>query len=305
MTNTTISSAQSLKNKQAAITEMVTRMVPAAGDHPTLIPGLTLHRRNSVTEPLHCIYSLSLSFVIQGEKKIYLGDEVLNCRQGQSMLTTLDLPVVSHVSKASPQKPFLAVLIKLDPTLIFAINAEMELPKPSRDWTYRTLSCEDYDAGLCDAVLRLVHSLGDPALVEHIAPLIQKEIIIRLLKGPHARNLRMLVSQGSPSEHIANTVAWLKVHFKESISMDELAERSHMSASTFRQHFKTITGLSPLQYQKQLRLQEARDLMLSQNMDASFASSQVGYESASQFSREYSRLFGASPSADMKKFRGS
>ena len=156
---------------------------------------------------------------------------------------------------------------------------------------------------MLDALVRLVKLLGEPALVPRLAPLIQQEITVRLLTGPHGPQLRHLVTAGSPGQQIAKAVAWLKQNFVEALNGDDLADRAHMSPSTFRQHFRALTGVSPLQYQKQLRLQEARQLMLNENLDAGSAAGRVGYESASQFSREYSRLFGEPPQRDITRMR--
>ena len=186
---------------------------------------------------------------------------------------------------------------------IVQMASEMDEPRPRREDASRSISFEALDADLLDALVRLVKLLSQPALVRGLAPLIQQEVILRLLTGPHGPQLRRLVSAGSPSQQIAKAVAWLKQNFVEALHGDDLADRAHMSPSTFRQHFRALTGLSPLQYQKQLRLQEARQLMLNQNLDASSAAGQVGYKSASQFSREYSRLFGDPPQRDIKRLR--
>lgn len=158
---------------------------------------------------------------------------------------------------------------------------------------------------MVDALVRLVELLDEPTLTPSLAPLIQQEIIMRLLASPHGTHLRHLIAAGSPSQQIAKAVTWLKRNFTHALLVDELAARAHMSPSTFRQHFRAITGTSPLQFQKQLRLQEARQLMLNQNVDASNAGGLVGYESSSQFSREYSRLFGAPPQRDVRRMRAS
>jgi len=181
--------------------------------------------------------------------------------------------------------------------------SEMDESLSRREDASRAISFEILDADLLDALLRLVKLLGQPALVPGLAPLIQQEIILRLLTGPHGPQLRRLVSAGSPSQQIAKAVAWLKQNFVETLDGDDLADRAHMSPSTFRQHFRALTGVSPLQYQKQLRLQEARQLMLNENLDAGSAGGRVGYESPSQFSREYSRLFGAPPQRDVTRMR--
>jgi len=195
------------------------------------------------------------------------------------------------------------MMLTLDVRSIVQIASEMDVPRPRRDVTYRSLSFEALDAALLDALVRLVKLLEEPTLVPRLAPLIQQEITVRLLTGPHGAQLRHLATSGSPSQQIARAVAWLKQNFVHPLKGDDLAHLAHMSPSTFRQHFRALTGVSPLQYQKQLRLQEARQLMLNENLDAGSAAGRVGYESPSQFSREYSRLFGAPPQRDIRHLR--
>ena len=287
----------------SALTRAVGSFAQTDGDYTTAIPALTLHRRSAPTEPLHCIYSLGLGVVAQGGKQVLLGDEVIGYHPGQSMLTTIDLPVVSHVTQASVRKPFLGLLLTLDARQIVQMASELDLPQPSRERAFRPVSIERLDEALIDALIRLVELLDELALVHRLAPLIQQEITIRLLTGRYGPQLRHLVATGPPSQQIAKAVAWLKQNFTQALHVDKLAARTHMSPSTFRQHFRAITGMSPLQFQKQLRLQEARQLMLNQSLDAGNAGGLVGYESASQFSREYSRLFGAPPQRDIRRMR--
>jgi AraC-like DNA-binding protein len=244
-----------------------------------------------------------LGVIAQGGKQVMLGDEVIDYGPGRSMLTTIDLPVVSHVTQASVRKPFLGLLLTLDARQILQMAAELDLPSPSRARAFRPVSIERLDATLLDALVRLVELLDEPILIPRLAPLIQQEITIRLLTGRYGAQLRQLVTVGSPSQQIAKAVTWLKQNFTQTLHVDDLAARTHMSPSTFRQHFRAITGMSPLQYQKQLRLQEARQLMLNQSLDAGSAGGRVGYESASQFSREYSRLFGSPPQRDIRRMR--
>jgi AraC-like DNA-binding protein len=286
-----------------ALARAIGRVAQTDGDHTTAIPRLTLHRRTAPTEPLHCIYNLGLGIVAQGDKQVLLGGESIDYGPGQSMLTTIDLPVVSHVTRASVREPFLGMMLTLDARSILQLASEVDEPRPRREDANRAISFKALDDALLDALVRLVELLNEPALVPRLAPLIQQEITIRLLTGPHGPQLRHLVTAGSPSQQIAKAVAWLKQHFVQALNGDDLADRAHMSASTFRQHFRALTGVSPLQYQKQLRLQEARQLMLNENLDAGSAAGRVGYESASQFSREYSRLFGAPPQRDIKRMR--
>ena len=285
------------------LAQVIGRIAQTDGDHITAIPALTLHRRKARTEPLHCIYGLGLGVVAQGSKQVTLGEEVVEYGPGKSMLTTIDLPVVAHVTQASRREPFLGLMLTMDIRSIIQIASEMELPKPEKGRICQPITIEKLDTTLVETLIRLVKLLDEPALVPRLAPLIQQEIIIRLLTGPHNAQLRHLVATGSPSHQIARSVAWLKQNFTHPLRMEDLASNAYMSPSTFRQHFRAITGMSPLQYQKQLRLQQARQLMLNQNFDAARAGALVGYESASQFNREYSRLFGAPPQRDIKRMR--
>src|SRR5947209_5423704 len=185
------------------------------------------------------------------------------------------------------------MMLTLDVRSILQMASDMDAPRSRRDDAHRSLSFEALDAALLDALVRLVNLLDEPILVPRLAPLIQQEINIRLLTGPHGPQLRHLVIVGSPGQQIAKVVAWLKRHFAQPLQGDDLADRAHMSPSTFRQHFRGLTGVSPLQYQKQLRLQEARRLMLNESLDAGSAAGRGGYESARRSSREYSGLRGA------------
>ena len=283
----------------------IDRIAHLDGDYDTAIPALTLHRRCAITAPLHCIYGLGLGVIAQGSKQVLLANDVIDYTPGQSMLTTIDQPVVSHVTRASVREPFLGLLLTLDARHITQLASEMDFAQRPRESAYPSISVELLDESLLDALIRLVEVLNEPALVPTLGPLIEQEIIIRLLAGPHGAQLRHLVAAGSPNRQIAKAVTWLKHNFTQALHVDELAARAHMSPSTFRQHFRAIVGTSPLQFQKQLRLQEARQLMLNQKIDASNAGGLVGYESASQFSREYSRLFGAPPQRDFRRMRAN
>ncbi len=287
----------------ATLAQEIGRIARNDGDYQTAIPQLLMARRSGRTEPLACMYMLGLAVVAQGSKRVTLNDQVVNYAPGQSLLVTVDLPVVSQVTQADLAQPFLGMLLTLDTRALVQLAADMELPPLSRDQAALGLSLGPLDEPLLDAVIRLVRLLQEPQHMARLAPLIQQEIMVRLLTGPHGPHLRHLIAAGSPSHQVAQAIAWLKTHFSQDVLMDELAERAHMSPSTFRQHFRGITGMSPLQYQKQLRLQEARQLMLTQALDASSTAVRVGYESVSQFNREYSRQFGAPPQRDIKRMR--
>jgi len=273
------------------------------GPQVTAIPQLTFYRCSTATEPLPCLYSLGLGIAAQGEKRVTLGDQVISYGPGQSLLTTLDLPVVSRVTQASAAAPFLGLLLTLDARALVQLASEMDLPPLPRQGATPAIARIPLAPELIDAVIRLIRLLGEPALLPQLAPLVQQEILVRLLRGPHGPQLRAMASTGTPSQQVARAVAWLKLHFRDEVRMDDLAASVHMSPSTFREHFRKLAGMGPLQYQKQLRLQEARQLMLNEALDAGSAAARVGYESATQFSREYSRLFGAPPQRDVRRLR--
>ena len=284
---------------------LVDHIAQTDGDFGTQIPALTLYRRSCATAPMPCIYGLSLGLAVQGGKRVTLNDEIFDYAAGQSLITSVDLPVVSYVTCASSSEPYLGMRLELDARVIAQLATEMEFSTPLQVATTRAMSVVTLDQGLTDALIRLIRLLGEPSLIPVLAPLIQQEIVIRLLNGVHGPNLRRLVAVGSPSQQIARVLTWLKQHYRDDVPMDELAAKAHMSPSTFRQHFHVVTGMSPLQYLKNLRLQDARQLMLNENLDAGSAALRVGYESATQFSREYSRLFGAPPNRDIKRIRTS
>ncbi len=285
------------------LASLVGNIAQTDGDYCTPISALMLYRRSSASAPMPCIYGLGLGLAVQGGKRVTLGNEVFDYEAGQSLITTVDLPVVSYVTRASSIEPYLGVRLELDVRIIAQLAAEMEFAVPLQISTTRAMSVVTMDDGLKDALARLIRLLSEPQLIPLLAPLIQQEIAVRLLLGEHGSNLRRLVAVGSPSQQIAKVITWLKQHYTEDMPMDDLAAKAHMSPSTFRQHFRAVAGMSPLQYLKNLRLQDARQLMLNENLDAGNAAVRVGYESASQFSREYSRLFGEPPNRDIKRMR--
>lgn len=286
-----------------ALAQLVADIAQTDGDYTTQIPALMIYRRSAATDPMPCIYGLGLGITVQGGKRVTLGDEIFDYGPGQSLVTSVDLPVVSYVTRANPVEPYLGVRLELDGRVIARVAAEMDISASLKVSTARAMSVVMLDEGLQDALTRLIRLLSEPQLIPLIAPLIQQEMIVRLLHGEHGPTLRHLVAAGSPSQQIAKVIAWLKQHVTEDVPMDDLATKAHMSPSTFRQHFRAVAGMSPLQYLKHLRLQEARQLMLNEDLDASSAAVRVGYESASQFSREYSRLFGEPPQRDIKRMK--
>jgi len=292
------------KQNEDGLARLAASIAQTDGDYTTCIPGLMIYRRSFATDPMPCIYGLGLGLTVQGGKRVTLGNEVFDYGPGQSLITTVDLPVVSYVTRASTAEPYLGVRLELDARVIAQLAAEMEFETPLKG-AVRALSIVTMGEGLLDAISRLIRLLSEPKMIPLIAPLIQQEIIVRLLNGEHGCNLRHLVTIGSPSQQIAKVVTWLKQHYTEDFLIDDLAAKAHMSPSTFRQHFRAVTGVSPLKYLKNLRLQDARQLMLNEDLDASSAAVRVGYESASQFSREYTRLFGEPPLRDIKRIQAT
>ena len=285
------------------LAQLVGDIAQTDGDYTTQIPALMIYRRSAATDPMPCIYGLGLGITVQGGKRVTLSDEIFDYGPGQSLVTSVDLPVVSYVTRANPVEPYLGVRLELDGRTIAQVAAEMEFSAPLTAATSRAMSIVTLDDGLLHALTRLIRLLEEPHLIPLIEPLIQQEIIVRLLNGEHGPTLRHLVTIGAPSQQIARVIAWLKQHFTQDFPIDDLAAQAHMSPSTFRQHFRAVAGMSPLQYLKQLRLQDARQLMLNEDIDAGSAAVRVGYESASQFSREYTRLFGAPPLRDIRRLQ--
>lgn len=287
---------------QKLLCQVVSRFAKSNENYSTPVPGLSIYHRSEPTAPMPCTYGPGLAITVQGHKQVMLGEDVIDYGPGQSLVTTVDLPVVSHVTQANIQKPYMGIGLDLDVSIVTQVAAEIEMSEPLRE-TSRAISVAELEPALLDAIIRMVTLIDEPKLMPQLRVLLQREIILRLLSGPHGPFLWQLVSAGSPGKQIARSIAWLKLNFRKNFPVDELARSAHMSPSTFRQHFRNVTGMSPLQYQKKLRLQEARQLMLNENHEAGTAALQVGYESQSQFNREYARIFGEPPLRDIKRLR--
>lgn len=267
-------------------------------DFQTEISGFSLHRRTN-KQSIHCIYDLGLGVILQGEKQVLIGNEIFTYSRGQTMLTTIDLPAVSRLTQASYSEPFLGMMLKLDIGMITEIAGSMENIHVTEN--IPCFSIEEMDIGLIEALDRLVDLVEDPSMIPQIAPLIKHEIIVRLLLGKHGDYLRNLIKVSVAEKNIFKVISWLRNNFLNDVRVDEIAEQANMTSATFRNHFREITRMTPLQYQKQLRLQEARKLMLMQSIEVRRVAESVGYESQSQFTREYVRLFGITPQKDLKE----
>lgn len=287
----------------ASLASHIARFAETEGSYDAAIPGLRFHHLSLPNEPTYCVYEPALTIVAQGTKQVILGDEILEYDPANYLVTSVDIPVVCQVVKATPGVPFLCLTVALDVRRIAELMSE--LPEPAPSSAGRGMSVSRLSAPLFDAVLRLVRLLDTPHDVPILAPVIEREILYRLLTGEQGPRLRHIATTGSRPHQIAKAIDWLKANYAEPLRIEELAGIAHMSVSSLHHHFKMITAMSPLQYQKQLRLQEARRLMLTERVDAASAGHQVGYESPSQFSREYRRLYGAPPLRDIATFGGA
>jgi AraC-like DNA-binding protein len=274
------------------------------GDYPMPIPGLGFYRREQPATPVVCMVEPSIVLVAQGEKQLWVGGEGYPYDTARFLVTSLDIPANSEVLVASPTRPCLGLTFKLDLRILAELIAQGELPPTRERAVMKGVGIGVVTDAMLASFARLVELLDEPESIPVLAPLIQREIHYRLLQSDQAGRLRQICSVDGQGYRIARAIDWLKLNYDVSLRVDELAARVQMSAATFHHHFRQLTAMSPLQYQKWLRLNEARRLMLNEHRDVSSAAFKVGYESPSQFSREYSRLFGVPPKRDMAVLRG-
>ncbi|MCR6476106.1 AraC family transcriptional regulator [Variovorax sp. ZS18.2.2] len=279
--------------------------LPEAGDHVSALPGLALYRRDSPTEPASMLYEPSVGFVVQGRKRVVLGSDAYEYDAAKFVLTTMDLPTISHVLEAHPGRPCLSMMLKLDFALVQAVGGEIDLQGIAvTDDTESGMAFGHMPTELLDAFVRLLALADKPRDIAIMAPLVLREITYRLLMAPSGGHLRRIARQDPRYDKILTAIAWLREHYAEAIRIEALAEVAAMGVSTLHHHFSAITHMSPLQYQKHIRLHEARRLLLTERLDATSAAYRVGYESVTQFSREYRRLFGNPPIRDISLLRG-
>jgi AraC-like DNA-binding protein len=269
----------------------------------TAIPGLILARRDKPSEPISILYEPRICLIAQGAKRVQLGDDAYVYDAHHFLLTSVDLPTFVQVIKASPEKPYLGLVLNIDQREISQLMVDSNLPPPRPQQSSRGMATGEVTVPLLNTVQRLIDLLDEPKDIPILAPIIKREIFYRLLVGDQGARLRQITVVGSQSNQIARAIDWLKGNFTKPLRIEDLASQVNMSTSTFHHHFREVTAMSPLQYQKWLRLNEARRLMLAENEDATTAAFHVGYESPSQFSREYGRLFGAPPLRDITSLR--
>jgi len=288
-----------LDAQQAELADRMMRRTPLEGPNETLIPGLAMVRIHAPSKPLSSVYEPSICVVVQGRKQAMLGNERYVYDPLNYLVVSMSLPMIGNVIEATPERPYLCLRIDIDANQVNELLRQTRVPVPASPRSDgRALFVASTSASFLDAVLRLVRLLDTPDEAAVLAPLALREIHYRVLTGELGQQLCELCAADGQAQRIAGTIGLIKSRFAEPLRIEELAEAAHLSVSALHHRFKAVTAMSPLQFQKQLRLQEARRLMLSEGCEAAVAAHRVGYESPSQFSREYRRLFGAPPRAE-------
>lgn len=284
------------------IRSLIARFLPSDGVFVTPVDGLRLYRRSAPNEPVALDYKPGLAFVVQGAKSAMLGSESFHYGAGEYLLTSIGLPVMAQVTEATPEQPHLCLMLDID---VLQLTETMNQigAAPAATPCECGMSVSRLPPALLDSCLRLLRLLDTPAAIPVLAPLIRKEVAYHLLTGADSARLRHMAASESQTHRIGRAIGWIREHFSEQLRINELAAHVNMSASSLHHHFKTVTAMTPMQYQKLLRLQNARQLMLIDMVDAGAAGFRVGYESQSQFSREYARHFGQAPMRDIAHAR--
>ncbi|WP_346830848.1 AraC family transcriptional regulator [Pseudomonas abietaniphila] len=289
--------------RRAELVTSIERIAKGYGVFPTHIPQLNFVRSDTPTDTIHTIHKPGLCFIAQGRKEVRLWNQSYVYDPLNYLVVTLTLPLAGRVIEATPEHPYLCIRLDIDPAEIAQMVIEADLIGGPAGDVGRGLHLDQIDASVLDAILRLVKLLDNPCDIPALAQLAVKEIYYRLLQGRQGHLLREIAIGGSHTHRITHAIDWLNRNFAAPMNIRELARLAKLSSSTLHHRFKAITAMSPLQYQKQLRLHEARRLMISEQMDVTEARFKVGYESHSQFSRDYSRLFGTLPSRDIAMAR--
>lgn len=297
------SETRSVIKLRSELARKIANRARAEGDAQTEISDLRIYRRSEASPCNSAAYQPSLVVFVQGEKRINVGKTTYVCDGSNFLLTSIDLPVVSQVTKASKSEPMLGLILKLEMSIIREILSQQEFSLREESGDARGMAVGVTSVELLDACIRLVDLLDTPQDIPFLSNLIQREIVYRLLRTPQGKHLRAIATLGEQSHRTAKAVEWLRMNYAKPLRVEELATMARMGVSTLHHQFRSLTAMSPLQYQKQLRLHVARERMLNEGLDAASAAFEVGYESASQFNREYSRFFGMPPMRDVKARR--
>lgn len=296
-------SSLGLEAQRAELADRIARLTPRQGAYDCAVQGVGLLRFDSPSQPTPAVYEPSLCIVVQGRKLTRLGDETYHYDPLNYLVVSMSLPVFGQIIEATPEKPYLCLRLNIDTSLIGELLRQIPVASAPTTADGRALYVARTRTPLLDAVLRLVRLLDTPEEAAILAPLALREIHYRALTGELGHRLRELCALDGQSQRIARAIDLLKRRYHQPLRIEELAEVAHMSTSSLHHRFKAVTAMSPLQYQKQLRLQEARRLMLAEDLEAAAAAHRVGYESPSQFTREYRRLFGAPPRQEVEAAR--
>ncbi|WP_409290441.1 AraC family transcriptional regulator N-terminal domain-containing protein [Peribacillus sp. SCS-37] len=290
-------------NKQDVLGKAIELFTGQDGVHPTSIPSLFLIRESIITEPISRVNEPSFCIIVQGEKEVWLGKEYFRYGPGNYIVASVDLPVTGQIINASPDFPYLALKLEFSSNEIIEVLNDMDIQSGQRKNAKRAMFISEVEPSLLDAVIRLACLLDNPKHIPTLAPIFKKEILYWILQGPNGEALEQMALEGSNAIRIRNVIEHIINNYEKSFRIEDLAEIANMSIASLHRHFKEVTAMSPIQFQKQLRLQEARRLLLAETSDVAEVSFRVGYESQSQFSREYSRMFGFSPKADLNRLR--
>ncbi|EDM57210.1 TPA: AraC family transcriptional regulator N-terminal domain-containing protein [Vibrio parahaemolyticus] len=285
------------------LAKLIDRWTGDANQYDTPISGLRFSRWTTPTPPTSYTHNPSICLIAQGRKRVLLGEESFIYDANHFLISSIDLPIIANIIEASEEQPYLGLIMELDLTEISQLIVDGELAFIQSKEAQKGIAVGELSESLLDAFVRLAELLNEGQNIKILAPIIKREIFYRLLMSEQGTRLHQIVTAGSHSHQIAKAIDWLKNNFVKPLSVGDLASYTGMSKSSFYTHFRSMTSMTPLQFQKKLRLSEARRLMLTENLDAMAATFKVGYESPSQFSREYSRLFGAPPSKDIKSLR--
>lgn len=287
------------------LVELVTRHTDGRGNgiHSTAIAQLEFIRESTAPTAVCAVYEPTFCIVLQGKKETLLGKETYHYGAAQYLVATVDLPLSGNIVEATPNKPYLCFKLSLDAAGLWEIIDRIGCSSDKKESSVRGLFVTNANKPLIDCATRLTQLLDTPQDIPFLAPTIVGEIYYRLLMGDQNEAVWQIATSGSHMQRVAEVIKQIKADFTKTLRVDDLAKQARMSSASFYRHFKAVTSMSPLQYQKQLRLLEARRLMLAENADATYAAYQVGYESPSQFSREYSRMFGAPPIKDIERLR--
>lgn len=292
---------------QAHREELVERIARAIREDGTVdpLPGIRLYRFSSPTALLPGVFDPAFCVIAQGSKELYLGEESYRYDPYHYCLGTVELPIISQIIDASKERPYLSLRVELDPILVGSVMVEAGHQSSENNADVRAINVDSLEADLLDAVVRLVRLLDAPTEAPFLAPLITREIIFRLLRGKQGDRLHHIAVLSGYNSPIARVIERFHTHFDQPLQIENIARELGLSVSWFHHHFKAITGMSPLQFQKRLRLQEARRLMLGDGLDAASAAYRVGYHNAAHFNREYKGLFGLPPMRDIERLRGT